>query len=63
MATKNSFFHIDVLRVVALVWSAVGAADRGLEIEEEENEEVAKGEFKEFEEGWPVTLLTMRLSE
>lgn len=41
----------------------MGVVDRGLEIEEEENEEVAKGELKEFEGGCPVTLLTMRLSE
>lgn len=58
MASRNSFIHRDMPRVAALVWTAGGAADRGLE--EEENEEVE--EFKEVEGGKLVTLLTMRLS-
>lgn len=59
MASSNTFIHRDVLRVAALVWPAGGAADRGLE---EENEEVEEEEFKEVEGGKLVTLLTRRLS-
>lgn len=57
MARSSNLIHRDELRLSGLTWPAGGAADTGLEVKEDLEEEL-----KEAEGGKLFTLLMRRLS-